>query len=166
MCLLPLIASRHHPNPLFSRDAALLISLVDTDHTLCSAQSYSPHSVSSSQSATAKAPRNSLWCPPNICKLHKFCICVSGFSKDNKCVRHRCRESSAGQETWLCINSIILKKKHVIDHRICFSAQIQTSVFFLYPRSPKTPFILIPSSLVLVLLSPAAWFLLPTLPVH
>lgn len=68
MCLLPLIAFRHQPNPLFPRDAALLISLVDRDHTLCSAQSYSLHSVSPSQSASANAPRNSLWCPLNICK--------------------------------------------------------------------------------------------------
>lgn len=81
MCLLALIAFRHHPNPLFPRDAALLIWLVDTDHTSCSAQSYSPHSVSSSQSASANAPRNSLWCPLNICKLHKFCIFICDFSK-------------------------------------------------------------------------------------
>lgn len=47
------------------------------------------------------------------------------------------------------------KKKHKIGHRICFSAEIQTPVFLLYL-----------SSLVLVLLSPAAQFLLPTLLVH
>lgn len=106
MCLLSLTAFRHHPNLLFPREAALLIAFVDTDHTLCSAQSYSPHSVSPSQSASAEAPRKSWWCPLSIYKLNKFCLWffsslffISDFSKATYKRQQICKAQVLQQST-------------------------------------------------------------------
>lgn len=82
MRLRSLLPFRHHQNPLFPRDT-VLISRKYTDHTLCSARSYSLHGVSPSQSASAKAPQKQcLGCPPASAKpSQKLCLLISGCFK-------------------------------------------------------------------------------------
>lgn len=64
-----------------------------------------------------------------------------------------------GGDTAVAAEEHYPQKNHRTGQRFCFSAQIKTSGLFLYSHSPKIAFFFFfPTSLLLVLFTPAAWF--------
>lgn len=165
--LLSLFPFRHHQIVLFSRDNCACFSHTRRQHSVLCMELQplwcEPFSV-----CLSKSPKKQCWrCHPTSAKTsQKLCQLISDFSKatskrsekqilkdSTQVWRERFRVRYMAM-AWLNIS--ILKKKHRTGHRICFSTQIQTSSLFLCSHSPQILFF--PTSLLLVLFTPAAWF--------